>query len=271
MKITYWSHEQGKAGTTANLAAVSVMLALGQQRQSFLLENHYHVNNLETMLVPNHSQVLREDGYYYNQRGMDYIMRHIGSGQNPRTLIERAAVPLLQHHIRYIPQGPIFNKEVFAYQLQQQFFPLLHYLEDAADDLVIDVEARGNASTTMILSEADLVVVNLSQSQPAFEHFFSHYASLQQKAVYIIGQYRPDREFTLDKILKEFPIKKERIGILPYNEEFAHALSGGKLIPFLARNYQCGNFHRNYPLIKECKNCAKMIMDYAKHLPRFER
>lgn len=262
MKIAYWSNEKGQAGTTANMAAISVMLAMGEQKRSVLFENHYNANNLEKMLVRNDISMVREDGYYYSQRGMDYLMRQLSTGKTAQAVVKQVSVPLLHNHIHYIPQSPIVNKEVFAYQMQQMLFPILNCLEQTADFVSVDAETGGNASTSMILSQADVVVVNLSQNPVALEHCFTNYASLQHKAVYIIGNYRADKEYTLDKILKEFPVNKERIGIIPHSEEFSDALHHGRLIGFLAKNYQCGNFHKNYPLIRECKNCARMIAEF---------
>lgn len=263
MKIAYWSNEKGQAGTTANMAAVSIMLAMGDQKCSVLLENHYNANNLETMLMQNDISMVKEDGYYYSQRGMDYLMRQLGTGKTAQAVMKQVSVSFLHNNIRYIPQSPIVNKEVFAYQMQQMLFPILNYLEQTADFVSIDAESNGNASTSMILSQADAVVVNLSQNPWALEQYFTNYASLQHKAVYIIGNYRADKEYTLDKILKDFPVNKERIGIIPHSEEFSDALHHGRLIGFLARNYRCGNFHKNYPLIRECKKCAQIIAKWG--------
>ena len=260
MKIAYWSNEKGQAGTTANMATISIMLALGERKQSVLLENHYNISNLETMLVRDDISMVRENGYYYSQRGIDYLMRQLSTGKNAQAVMKQVSVPFLHNHIHYIPQSPIVNKEVFAYQLQQMLFPILQCLEQTADYVSIDAETSGNASTAMILSQADVVVVNLSQNPLAIENYFTNYSSLQQKAVYIIGNYHAEKEYTLDKILKEFPINKERIGIIPYSEELSDALHHGRLIGFLSKNYQCGNFHKNYQLIRECKKCAQIIV-----------
>lgn len=261
MKIAFWSHEKGMAGTTTNMAIVTVMLALGYNRRSILLENHYNCYNLEKVLFSaEKSSFLREEGYYYQQKSVDYLIRHMGTSISAEKLVKTVSLSLLHDHLRYIPQGTIMNKEVFAYQLQQMCYPLMNFLEHQSELVGVDVEASGNASTSLILEESDLVVVSLSQNPNSLYKFLENYGHLQKKAVFIIGNYKGEGNYSLEHMLKEFPhINKNRIGIIPYDWEVADAVKQGRLIGFLARNYQCGNFQKNYPLIRECKNCASMI------------
>lgn len=268
MKIAFWSPDKGQTGTTTNFAIVSVMMALEKHFNALLLENHYNPVNLETILARRDEGMVREEGYYYNQRGMEYFMRQLHSGKGPQTAMRQASISFIRGHIRYIPQSYICNKEVFAYQLQQMMFPVLRHLEAGTDYIGVDVESRGNASTAVLLEEADLVVVNLSQSGASIENFFAHYPSLASKALYMIGRYHAGEECSLERICKDFPIAKKSIGIIPYDKEFSDAVVQGRLISFLSKNYQCGSFDKKYAMMRECRHCAGLIAGKIQELKR---
>ena len=53
--------------------------------------------------------------------------------------------------------------------------------------MFIDTERNENLSSNAILTEADLVVVNLVQDKVALREFFDNYSSIQEKSVYLIG------------------------------------------------------------------------------------
>ena len=119
-------------------------------------------------------------------------------------------------------------------------------------------------SSKIILQEADLIVVNLSQNPYILEDFFENYRSLIDKSVYLLGNYTPESKYTKGYILRKYHIPRERIATIPYNVEFHDALNSGSVISFLNQNYQCKRKDENYYFIREVKRAVEMIESHRK-------
>lgn len=260
MKISFWSPKRRTAGVTTNTACISAIMAIGQMGKSVILENHYSVNSIgDIILVPEQMEHLREHGEYYNRRGMEYVLKHLYSGEEGERLIHKASIPVLFSSMFYIPQGKIVNKEVFNYEFNLVQEELFRALESFSDYVFIDTEMNQNLSSNIILSEADLIVVNLDQNGVHLREFFENYPSIQEKAVYLIGNYHAESEWDISRICKEFHIGSDRIGVVPFNMEMAEAMERGRLLQFLNRNYYKASDHENEYLIRYLKKAGQML------------
>ena len=238
MKIVFWSHLRHSGGVTTNLACMAAMSAIAGSGKSVLLENHYNANSLGSVLLPQekHEQ-LREQKHYCNQCGMEYLLKKLYTGETSESLIHRASVPLLYSSIFYIPQSYIFNREIFEYEFELVRKRLFQCLESFSEFVFVDTEASGNLSSAAILEEADLIVVNLNQNLSSWKDFFGRYSALLNKAIFLIGKYRAEQEWTLVRLRREFHIRAENIGVVPYNVELEGAAMEGRLLQFVNRNY----------------------------------
>ncbi len=239
---------------------MSVMGTLMRKQKTLMLENHYNLNNLEHALVGRSElQFVKEDSYFYNQVGLDSLMKRIHSNMADRNTVAASSISLLNDSIYYIPQSHVTNKEFFEYEFNQVLHPLFHALEDFSDVVFVDTAGSEHLSSKVILNEADLVVVNLSQNPIILSDFFKQYSTLQDKAVFLIGNYNPDSKFNLKNIIRKYHIDKSKIGVIPYNVEFADALSEGNVIRFLMHNYDCKKQDGNYYFIQEVKKSVRML------------
>jgi hypothetical protein len=269
MKISFWSHVRGKTGVTTNLACVSALMSIGGVGKTTVLENHYSANSIGDMiLVPEKLHYLREHGEYYSRYGIEYILKRLYSGESGEKLFHHASIPLLFSSMYYLPQGQIVNKEVFNYEFNLVQKELFEALERMSDYVFVDTEANQNLSSTVILSEADLIVVNFSQNPDLIQEYFNQYTSMTEKAVYLIGNYQADSVWNISRICREFHIPRQKIGIIPYNMELAEAMAAGHLLQFLNRNYYKASDYDNDYLIRYIKKAGQMI---RKNLIRIRR
>ena len=102
-------------------------------------------------------------------------------------------------------------------------------------------------------------MVNLSQNNQQLSHFFRNFSEIQKKAFYVIGNYDPHSEITKHDIVKRFGLPGFMVGTIPYNRRFADALTKGKVISFLLRNYECGKENVNYDFISAVKETACLL------------
>ncbi len=272
MKISFWSNIRGVAGVTANMGCISVLTSLGRLGTSVLLENHYSTNSIgDILLSPGKIEQLREHGDYFYRYGVEYVLKRLYSGEEGEKLLHNAVIPLFFSSLHYLPQGRIVNKEVFNYEFNLVQDELFQALETISDYVFIDTETNQNLSSNVILSEADLVVVNLPQNPHVLEEFFENYASIQQKAVYLIGRYRPESYWKISRICSEFHIPRDRIGVIPYNMEMEEAMMQGHLLQYLNRNFYKASDAESEYLIRYAKRSCQMIRKNALSLRRAAR
>lgn len=260
MKVAFWSNVRGASGATSNLACLSIMGAMDKIRKTVVFENHYNLNNLENAYVgPGNRNMIKEECFYFNKLGLDYLMKQLHSNIQNENMVTSSAIPLMNKQIYYIPQSHIANKDFLEYELNQVIHSLFVYLEAFGDVVYVDTAVSEHLSTKVILNEADLVVVNLNQNPQVLSNFFENYSSIRSKAVYLIGNYNHYSRFNLKNIERKFHIDKSKIAVIPYNVEFADALSEGTIIQFLSRNYGCTKNDNNYYFMNQVRNAMSML------------
>ncbi|SFR76925.1 hypothetical protein [Anaeromicropila populeti] len=263
MKIAFWSNARGKCGTTSNLACMSVACTLLKRQKMVLFENHYSINSLEYAFCGSRNRVknlLREEGYYYDVTGLEYLIKRVQSDMFSDKGISEFTNQFLDQSIYYLPKNPGLNKEYFEFELNQVLSKLLVLLETFADMVWVDTACNNNLSTISILQDADIVVVNLCQSKAVLEHFFENYQSLLPKAVFILGNYQPNSFYNVANVRRKYHISKEIIGVIPYNPHFQDSLSNGSVIEFLTRNFACDGKDENFYFIDQLRRSASILL-----------
>ncbi len=265
MKIAFWSNAHGKNGVTSNLACISVMEILEQKRKNLLLENHFNINNLETVLNQSMARNKLNEYNFYNQKGIEHLIRKLHSGYSMGTAaslknaVSNSVMTFMGDRMHYLPQNYLMNQEVFDYEFNQVVNPMFQLLEEFCDTVYIDTAVGNTLSSKIILEESDLIAVNLSQNSYILEDFFEHYQSLMKKSVYLLGNYTPESKYTKAYIMRKYQIPRNKIAVIPYNVQFKDAVTSGSLIAFLNKNYQCGRKSENYYFIREVKKAVAMI------------
>lgn len=264
MKISFWSNVRGQAGVTTNMACISAIITIGGMGKTVLLENHYSARGLgEILLLEEKRESLREYGEYFNRYGIEYILKRLYSGESGEKLIHQASIPLLFSNMYYVPQSHIVNREVFEYEFNLVQEKLFKTLELLSDYIFIDTETNQNLSSTIILSEADVIVVNLDQDPIHIKEYFDNYMPLQEKAVYLIGNYNPKLPYNINRICKEYHVDRERIVGIPYNFELDSNIKRGNILPFLNRSYFRPSDRESEYLIRQLKRAGKMVRKRA--------
>ncbi len=260
LKIAFWSNTRGRCGVTANMVCTSALITKLGISRNILLENHYGYHNIAQMLLPQEQVAeLKECGNYYGNYGIEYVLKRLYGGESGDELLRQAAISLLCKGLYYLPQSYIVNKEVFNYEFNLAYKELFQCLEEFAKYIFVDIEQNQNLTSNAILSDADLIVVNLTQDIRILREFFDNYPSIQEKSVYLIGAYQPELSWSYRKICYEFHIRQDKIGMIPYNMEFADAMENGRTLQFLNRNYEKASGRENAYFMNKCKKAAVMI------------
>lgn len=263
MKVAFWSNTRGRSCVTSNLACISVLstLSSSDQRRTIVLENHQNILNLGNALFSQQSrQEVRENKSYQVEYGLSRLLRSMEEGEKlSENTVLRYAENFLGKKLFYLPAGGTRNQEMLEYRLERECVRTIKFLEQYGDLVLVDTAAAPLASSRKILRQADLVVVNLSQNKQMLDHFFRNYSDIRKKAFYLIGNYDEGSELTRGEVIKRYEIPGSQLGIIPHNVQFSDALSDGELIPFLLRNYHCGEYDCNYHFMASAKEASDLF------------
>lgn len=121
-----------------------------------------------------------------------------------------------------------------------------------------------NTRKQRMLWHADLVVVNLRPQIACLERFFQEDFHVARNIFYLLGScYECD---TVDRAYLErvYRVEQERIGIIPCNEEFYHAVLLGRAGQFVDREFPVPTSLRNEQFLKELQMAAAAIIQAAR-------
>lgn len=259
MKIAFWRNVERDVGVTTNTACLAAMHAI-HGGKSLMVENHYGLHNIGSIIMPQERvDHLREEGHYHYKYGIEHILKELYAGSNDKDLLYQAAIPIVYENLLYLPQSYIVNREVFNYEFDLVREKLFQYLEEISDDLFIDTETNRNHSSVHILSETDLVVVNLIQDEKALGDFFENYSSICDKALFIISKYQKENPWNMRKISYQYQIPPSRLGVIPYNMELEDAMKQGRLLQFLNRNMEGTLTKENQYFMRHLQKTVAML------------
>lgn len=268
MKVAFFSNTRGKSCVTSNLACISVLSVLRRpKRRIVVLENHQNIINLGNIWInpPPQNHMVSEKTEYKISNGNKAVLHSFSESFSDEKKMEEDflcyAEPIIENRLFYLPIGNQENPEMLAYRFATECGRTLRFLEQFADLLLVDVSASPRESTRKVLSEADLVVVNLNQNRQMIEHFFRNYSEIRKKAFYLIGNYDKQSGINRDYLIKTYGIKEKRVGIIPHCTSFADAVSDGKIIPFLEEKYRCLPTDEVYFFICEARRAERLLFE----------
>lgn len=111
-----------------------------------------------------------------------------------------------------------------------------------------------------MLWHADLVVVSLKQESACIERFFQRDFHIAKNILFLLGGYASEAETGRAYLERVYRIEPERIGTVPFNNEFYLALLRGKSSSFIQREYWNSRSENNEQFIWELKKTAAYIL-----------
>lgn len=304
MKIAFWSSAKGSNGVTSNLACVSVAMVFENSVKTILLENHYQKHTLADMLI--HRQEKKKNRNIVNvsrYKGLEHVInqlsrnkynRHLNytavaaqeapgkefcvlrdsnggntylTSKEDEKLIKEASFEILINSLYYIPIGNQFNEFIFDYILNENIMKILWASEIFAGYTFIDTSNVNHMSSKIILEEANLVVVNLSQEEDQIDQFFRNYSSLLSKSIILLSEFKYNSLIS-DMLSGKYPFQTSKIIGIPYNVEYNQAIQQGTIVEFMTRNYRCKKDSPNYEFIKAVKHVVYVIQDELENKQR---
>lgn len=267
MIIAFYGVDGGSAATTSNLLGTALMSHFHYQRKVLMASLCNGLNGLETAFdCEKRSFRIAEEVEYFYHEGMDYVLKEADFGNIHPRVIQRGARELFSQKVFYLSSANGTGWKRIWKGFEEHGEAILDSMEDFAELVFLDCGLGKGNFFHKILQRADVIVVNLIQSQRIIHQFFSSFPKFFEKTVYLIGRY--DQQFPCDinKVMKQCRIPKEHIGIVPYNAGFWDAFQNGRCAQFIQRNAYGGFYEKNRLFSKELKASTEMILRKAEIL-----
>lgn len=121
-----------------------------------------------------------------------------------------------------------------------------------------------------MLWRADLVVVSLKQERNCMERFFQRDFHISENLFFLLDGYAGEVETGRIYLEQVYRIEPERIGAIPFNNEFYLALLRGESGLFIRRECRNHGNISNQQFIRELKRTAAYIMGMTEEIRRSE-
>lgn len=250
MKVAFWSDFRREGGVTGSLAAISAVCVLHYHKNIALSSNHFSDHSIQDCFGKTPFREGRARTAYCYCYGESEYFRMLWEG--------------------YVPSEP----QVLQCQLMEGVY-LLHppdllepslFRETVPEDMLsfLDVTGEHHSATNQALEEADIVAVFLPQNMAAIRNFFDQYSSLIPKSIFFISNYRRAYKRKAGcspaQFVRNFDIESQKVGTIPYNEDFAEAYEEGRIEHFIRENLSCTPKNRNYNFMNQLFAAAEMIL-----------
>lgn len=258
MIVMYYSNVHGQAGTSTNMLVTSMMADILYRKKSILLQTQFRLNQLEISLL---GKEARHEILEY-ESGIDALMKGIKAGRNTKELLETCCISLQGSKVDFLPGTNSKNKELYEQEILKQFHDILSLVKNIYEIVYVDIGYVPYDIAGMLLKEADLVAVNLSQNLRVLNDFFNNF-NAGENVIYIIGNYDKRSSLNIRNLMGRYKkLKRENCFTIPYNTELRDAISDAGMVSFFYRNMTDDREDECYGLISEVRKLAEKIIDF---------
>lgn len=235
MNIVFWSEIGGELDNTANLLAISSMLAIKCENKVILMQARYATNRFSTIFESTVSDnVFKEDFSYYHQKGVDAILDSIRLNNLDEDMLFSNIVNIYKDNYFVIPTSERKNEAVYNSTFLEECCGIMRKFNQSDNFLCIDAMGCGDAES-LLLEEADIIVVTISQHDIKADIQVLDMKKYGNKVIYIVGRYDYDSSNGIVSLRKNSKIKKDDIGIIPYDTELIDSIRTGCMISYIER------------------------------------
>lgn len=262
MNIVFWSECQGRCATSGNTLAVSVMASLLYSIKSVVMQFDYFSRPIDDVFEgKRQTNLIMEEYAYYNRKGIDTLLDKSQLKDICLDDMRANVLPIKNVDMCYIPASKrtklgLTNKEIMSGARK-----IMELLNELADYNFIDCINGDRTVSKSILTQADVIVVNLCQGMNIDKLTLTD--EMRKKAVYLVGRYDDGSKEDVRNICNKYNISRDKIAVIPYNIEFHDALHEGKLVQFIDKHMLARRTDQNFEFINGVFRATDMILRRA--------
>ena len=265
MIIAFWSEEDG-CGTTSSMAAVASVCSDAWNMKTILIQSSNQAGDLCQKLGAGIQvvSVMKEERMHYGQDdGWDALY---GLSRNKRLtaarLVERM-VPVVRGRMYYLPQGEYKKREKYPGTVKEGIRQVLHSVEQITDLTFVDCGSGRDEMSDFLLSQADVVVVSISQERQNLDAYFQNRHIFRGNVIYLVNQYHQESIYNKKNLNRLFRLREEELAVIPNNPVFRHVSGKGKIERFIRRHTRCRTFDHQYYFMQELMQTTRIILKAA--------
>lgn len=259
-KVIYWSPFHGQ-GQTSNLHVTAFIMGLLHRKRVLMMQTHFCQNNLERPLV-GRNVGLRGNGEneLFDDVGLDVAVTYSIMNHLNREIFEKCCFSLPGTPLLLLPGTEIKNKETFDRDIGNHVSRVIRDAERCADFVLIDANSGEDKLSLQLMSQADLVIVNLTQHRHVLEKFFQDYYELfldNEKVFYLFGDYDPNSSYNLHNCRKKYSrfLNSKNSGIIPYSTMYMDAQNECDVLSFMKKGLKQRKEKISDKAVKSIRRC----------------
>lgn len=262
-QVAFWSSRHGQSGNTSNLIAVAMIIGMDYVTRTLISHTDWSTSPIETTLIK--SKPVAINDMDYTNVGIDALDRLVKSNKLTPNSVKDYTDTILRDRLEVLRGSSKVNEEEFSsiHDVIQSIFKASKGFYNLS---LIDVSSgTKNQLSNAVLSNSDVIVVNLNQNVAVLDEFFSEDqpSFLKDKQhLIVLGQYDRNSKYTVKNIKR---IYKTNVPIftVPHSTGFMDALNDKNVVEFFLRNKNINEKHTNYNFLSEVRKLAKGIFTAA--------
>lgn len=145
---------------------------------------------------------------------------------------------MVEKHLYYI-SGEKWKQEQKKRQRRrgkqsvQSIWDGICYIEKNMDVVFVNLADREDEEARKIMRKADLLIVNMKQSEAAFDTFFMKYANLSEHIFFLVGSYFAKGSCDKTYLCSKYRIADDEIGVIPFHPQLAYICEKGRLDAYI--------------------------------------
>lgn len=254
--IVFWSTLHGQA-CSSNMLAAAIMIALKNNVRALMTQTHYNLNNMEKPLM---GKVTEKE--FYRDTGIDALMRCLKSAPLTEEIINNCTTTIVKQHLNLLVGTKQANRLIYETDTEKSILKILREAVKYYDFVFVDTNSGRGTISSAVLGQADVIVLNLKQNTDMIDNFFhGNYSIEKEKVFYLFGAYDKNSKYSIKNIRRKYKdISSKNSGIIPYNIEFADAISDGNVLRYIEKNILSDDENESYGFLYEVFESAKKIL-----------
>lgn len=213
------------------MAVVAATIALDHHIRVLMTHTHSEQGLLEHVFSQTKAaEQARASG------GMDAIVRLVQCGLLTPEGIRDHAESILKDRLELL-SGSMHSEKHMARLLLPHIFRDYRRFYDL---LFVDISSEDDPEVAaLVMKQADLIVVNLSQNQVSLNNYFVANGQVivpeHKHVLYCLGAYERSSRMNKERIIKQFGVKKSAVGFVPHHTGFMDAQNERRTVQFLLK------------------------------------
>lgn len=258
MRIAFWSAEDG-CGTTSGMAAIASICADIWNRRILLFQSSNQSGDLSRKLGAE-AKVQHTDAM---QDSWEELRRLAGRQKLTKAMLLGYMVPVVRGHLYYLPQGEYKKREVYPEAVKRGTGQVLCLAEQMSDLIFIDCGSGEDQLSEYLLSQAEVVVVTISQERANLDAYFQGRHAFQGKVIYLVNQYHQESVYNRKNLNRMYRLCEEELAVILHDPLFRYISERGKIERFVRRHMHGIVFDRQFYFMQELIQTAMLVLKAA--------